>query len=161
VFGLSYRPRKNVSIKNVHGSSWLPVPTEQSGHHDHVESGRAQKSSQEHDCHWGLGLLSGFVTADGEWNEHASRRQGRHEDRIQPFEGTAEDRFLTAIVCVWLFKVVGISDVVWATAKGMSVCLYTYFPGWNWYILHFYVSMLIVTHVMIAYRLIKRRQPST
>ena len=69
-------------------------------------------------------------------------------------------RLPAAIVLVWLFNVVGIGDVVWATAKGMSVSLYTYPLGWNWYILNFYVPMLIVTHVMITHRLIKRRQPA-
>lgn len=61
-----------------------------------------------------------------------------------------------AIALVWLFSVVGIVDLIVATAKAVGAQMYMFYMGWNWYIVNFYVPMLIVTHVMILHRLLQR-----
>jgi len=60
---------------------------------------------------------------------------------------------------VWLFSVVGIADLVFATYKAVGAEVYRLYMGWNWYILNFYVPMLIVTHVMILQRLLRKSPP--
>ena len=55
-----------------------------------------------------------------------------------------------AIALVWIFTVVGIGDLVFATLKAVGAHMYTFAMGWNWYILNFYVPMLVVGHVMIV-----------
>ncbi len=59
-------------------------------------------------------------------------------------------------VVLWLFSVVGIADVVWATKTGIGAGLLDMGMGFNLYILNFYVPMLIVTHVMIIKYLLKK-----
>lgn len=59
-----------------------------------------------------------------------------------------------AILIVWLFNIVGVLDIVNALFQGINYELYTYDLGFNWYILNFYVPMLIVTHVMMIWRLL-------
>jgi len=61
-----------------------------------------------------------------------------------------------ALGLVWLFSVVGIGDLVIATAKAVQAHMYTFYMGWNWYILNFYVPLLVVSHVMILDRLLRR-----
>jgi hypothetical protein len=60
---------------------------------------------------------------------------------------------------VWLFSIVGIADLVFATYKAVGAEVYRFYMGWNWYILNFYVPMLIVTHVMILQRLLRKSPP--
>lgn len=62
-----------------------------------------------------------------------------------------------AVLVTWLFTIVGIADIVMAIVHGMGSHLYEYALGFNWYILNFYVPALIVTHVMIVARLLRRR----
>ncbi len=58
-----------------------------------------------------------------------------------------------AIALVWVFTVVGIGDLVFATLKAVRAQMYTFAMGWNWYILNFYVPMLVVGHIMIIHLL--------
>jgi len=58
-------------------------------------------------------------------------------------------RIVGSVVLVWLFSIVGIGDLAFATLKAVRAEIYTFAMGWNWYILNFYVPMLIVSHVMI------------
>src|SRR5262249_27581579 len=62
------------------------------------------------------------------------------------------------MAAVWLFSVVGVADLVYATYKAVGASTYKYYLGWNWYILNFYVPMLVVAHVMILQQSL-RRQP--
>jgi len=55
-----------------------------------------------------------------------------------------------AISLVWIFSVVGIADLVFATVKAVGAEMYRFPMGWNWYILNFYVPMIVVSHVMIV-----------
>jgi hypothetical protein len=64
-----------------------------------------------------------------------------------------------AIVLVWVFTVVGIGDLIFATLKAVGTQMYTFAMGWNWYILNFYVPMLIVGHVMILWLLTRAWHP--
>ena len=36
--------------------------------------------------------------------------------------------------------------------------MYTFYMGWNWYLLNFYVPMLVVSQVMIIYYLVQGRR---
>ena len=58
------------------------------------------------------------------------------------------------IALVWIFSIVSIADLVYATWKAVGARVFAMSLGWNWYILNFYVPMLIVTQVMIVYRLL-------
>jgi hypothetical protein len=61
-----------------------------------------------------------------------------------------------ATALVWLFSIVSIADLLYATARAVGAKLYTFYIGWGWYIVNFYVPMLIVSQVMIVYYLVKR-----
>src|SRR2546428_7078971 len=56
---------------------------------------------------------------------------------------------------VWIFSIVSIADLIFATYKAVGAQVYAMSLGWNWYILNFYVPMLIVTQVMILHRLLR------
>ena len=56
-----------------------------------------------------------------------------------------------ATALVWVFTIVGVGDLVFATVKAVGARMYTFAMGWNWYILNFYVPMLVVGHVMIIW----------
>jgi hypothetical protein len=64
-----------------------------------------------------------------------------------------------AIALVWVFSVVGIADLVFATMKAVAAEMYRFPMGWNWYILNFYVPMIVVAHVMIVRYLVRRGPP--
>jgi hypothetical protein len=49
-----------------------------------------------------------------------------------------------------------VADLVYSTARAVGSQLYTFYMGWSWYIVNFYVPMLIVSQVMILYYLITR-----
>jgi hypothetical protein len=66
-------------------------------------------------------------------------------------------RWRGAIAAVWLFMAVGVGDLVFATLKAVGAQMYTFYLGWNWYILNFYVPMLVVSHAMIGYYLVRGR----
>jgi fucose 4-O-acetylase-like acetyltransferase len=66
-------------------------------------------------------------------------------------------RAAVAIPLAWIFSVVGSADLVYATYKAVGAHLYSFYIGWNWYILNFYVPALIVTQVMI----IEKLRPAT
>ena len=66
-------------------------------------------------------------------------------------------RLPTGIALVWLFSIVGIGDIAFATWKAVGAEVYKFYMGWNWYILNSYVPMLVVTHVMIIHRLLRRQ----
>lgn len=61
----------------------------------------------------------------------------------------------SATALVWLFSIISVVDLVYATARAVAAQLYTFYIGWGWYILNFYVPMLIVSQVMIIYYLVK------
>jgi len=65
-------------------------------------------------------------------------------------------RARAAIALVWVFSVVGIADLVFATMKAVAAEMYRFPMGWNWYILNFYVPMIVVGHVMIIRYLLRR-----
>jgi len=65
-------------------------------------------------------------------------------------------RLRMATALVWLFSIVSIADLVYGTARAVGAQMYTYYMGWSWYIVNFYVPMLIVSQVMIVYYLVKR-----
>ena len=64
-----------------------------------------------------------------------------------------------AIALVWVFSVVGIADLGFATMKAVAAEMYRFPMGWNWYILNFYVPMIVVSHVMIIRYLLRRGPP--
>jgi hypothetical protein len=64
----------------------------------------------------------------------------------------------SATTLVWLFSIVSVADLVYATARAVASHLYTFYIGWGWYIVNFYVPMLIVSQVMIIYYLVANRQ---
>lgn len=66
-----------------------------------------------------------------------------------------QQRLPGALALVWFFSAVGIGDLVVATAKAVQAHMYTFYLGWNWYILNFYVPLLIVSHVLILDRLLR------
>ncbi len=66
-------------------------------------------------------------------------------------------RLRGASVLVWVFSVLGIGDLIFATLKAVHGQMYAYYMGWNWYILNFYVPMLVVSQVMIIYYLLRGR----
>jgi hypothetical protein len=61
-----------------------------------------------------------------------------------------------AAALVWLFSIVSIADLVYGTAVAVGAKIYTYYIGWGWYIVNFYIPMLIVSQVMIVYYLVRR-----
>jgi hypothetical protein len=65
-----------------------------------------------------------------------------------------ELRIATALV--WLFSIISVADLVYSTARAVGSQMYTFYMGWSWYIVNFYVPMLIVSQVMILYYLITR-----
>lgn len=67
-------------------------------------------------------------------------------------------RVRVAIPLVWIFTVVGVADLVFATYKAVGAEMYKFPMGWNWYILNFYVPMLVVSHMMIVQRLLHEKK---
>jgi hypothetical protein len=63
-------------------------------------------------------------------------------------------RMATALV--WLFSLVSIADLVYSTARAVGSQMYTFYMGWSWYIVNFYVPVLMVSQVMIIYYLVTR-----
>jgi len=63
-----------------------------------------------------------------------------------------------ALLVVWLFSLISIGDLVFATIKAVEGRMYTFYMGWNWYLLNFYVPMLVVSQVMIIYYLVQGRR---
>jgi hypothetical protein len=61
-----------------------------------------------------------------------------------------------SIAVAWLFSIVSIADLVYATYKAVGAETYKYSLGWNWYILNFYVPMLVVAQVMILRVLVRK-----
>ena len=67
----------------------------------------------------------------------------------------------TAIGLVWVFSIVSSADLVYATARAASAELYSFYIGWGWYIVNFYVPLLFVTQVQIIYYLLKSPAAAT
>ena len=63
-----------------------------------------------------------------------------------------------ALVVVWGFCVISIGDLVFATIRAVEGRMYTFYMGWNWYLLNFYVPVLVVSQVMIIYYLVRGRR---
>ena len=61
-----------------------------------------------------------------------------------------------AIALAWVLNVVGIVDIVASTGAAIGAKMYDIPIGFNWYIVNFYVPALIVTHVMMVARLIRK-----
>src|SRR5215467_443447 len=62
-------------------------------------------------------------------------------------------RWKGAVAVVWLFNLVGIVE---STAAAIGAKMYDIPIGFNWYIVNFYVPALIVTHVMMVARLLRK-----
>ena len=65
-------------------------------------------------------------------------------------------RWRAATVLVWLFSIVSVADLIYGTARAAGSQMYTFYMGWSWYIVNFYVPMLVVSQVMIIYYLVTR-----
>jgi hypothetical protein len=63
-----------------------------------------------------------------------------------------------ATALIWLFSLVSVADLVYATARAIGSQMYTFYMGWSWYIVNFYVPMLVVSQVMIIYYLFTREE---
>jgi hypothetical protein len=66
-------------------------------------------------------------------------------------------RMRGALVVVWGFCVISIGDLIFATIKAVEGRMYTFYMGWNWYLLTFYVPVLVVSQLMIVYYLVRAR----
>lgn len=62
-----------------------------------------------------------------------------------------------ALAVVWLFNIIGMVDLVVSTRAAIDAKLYDIPIGFNWYIVTLYVPVLLVTHAMMIYRLIRRK----
>jgi hypothetical protein len=69
-------------------------------------------------------------------------------------------RWRIATALVWLFSIVSVADLVYSTARAAGSQMYTFYMGWSWYIVNFYVPMLVVSQVMIFYYLFTRKERS-
>lgn len=65
-------------------------------------------------------------------------------------------RWQGALTAAWLFNLIGIADIMISTGAAISAKMYEIPIGFNWYIVNFYVPALVVTHVMMVYKLIRR-----
>jgi len=65
-------------------------------------------------------------------------------------------RLKGAIALAWLLNVVGLVDIVVSTGAAIGAKMYDIPIGFNWYIVNFYVPALIVTHVMMVARLLRK-----
>jgi hypothetical protein len=65
-------------------------------------------------------------------------------------------RLAGALAVAWVFNIVGAADIVVAVAAAIGARMYDIPTGFNWYIVNFYVPLLIVTHVMMFTRLIRK-----
>jgi hypothetical protein len=65
-------------------------------------------------------------------------------------------RWRMATALVWLFSIVSVADLVYSTARAVGSQMYTFYMGWSWYIVNFYVPMLVVSQVMIIYYMVTR-----
>ncbi len=62
-----------------------------------------------------------------------------------------------AMLAVGVFIIVGIADMSIAFPHALTAKLYLYPLGFNWYVVAFYVPMVFVSQVMIAYWLFAKR----
>lgn len=65
-------------------------------------------------------------------------------------------RLAGALAVAWLFNIVGIADIVVATGASIGAKMADIPIGFNWYIVNFYVPVLIVTHAMMVYKLVRK-----
>src|SRR6266849_3492665 len=65
-----------------------------------------------------------------------------------------KQRLPGALIVAWAFNILGVADIVIATAAAINAKLYQYALGFNWYIVNFYVPIGIVTHAMMIYKLV-------
>ena len=61
-----------------------------------------------------------------------------------------------ALAVAWVFNLIGIADIVVSTGAAIGSKMYDIPIGFNWYIVNFYVPALIVTHVMMVARLLRK-----
>lgn len=61
-----------------------------------------------------------------------------------------------ALFAVWLFLLVGVTDMLIVMTHAISIQLYLYPLGFNWYIVALYVPMVLISQMMIAYYLFKK-----
>jgi len=66
-------------------------------------------------------------------------------------------RVSVAIPLVWITSLVGILDLINATAGGIKTDMLAHASGVTWLILNFYVPVLWIAHVLIVMELIRRR----
>jgi hypothetical protein len=61
------------------------------------------------------------------------------------------------VVFAWVFSAVGIADLLSAMAGGVQANLFAKAAGTTWFILTFYVPVLWLSHVLIIWQLLSRR----
>ena len=67
-----------------------------------------------------------------------------------------KQRWKGARAVAWLFNLIGIADIVVSTGAAIGAKMYDIPIGFNWYIVNFYVPALVVTHVMMVTRLLRK-----
>ena len=66
-----------------------------------------------------------------------------------------------AVLVTLIYNIFGILDIVNALRVAIDSSLYEFLPGFNWYIITFYVPILIVTHLMMFYLIWSKRSTTT
>jgi hypothetical protein len=62
-----------------------------------------------------------------------------------------------SIPLTWLLSLVGVLDLMSATAGGIQANLFDTAAGTTWFILTFYVPVLWIAHILIVWQLVSRR----
>jgi hypothetical protein len=65
-----------------------------------------------------------------------------------------------ALPLVWLFNLVGITDLLLAIYKGLVFGIPSFHLGVAWFILTLYVPLLLVTHVIVFWFLLRAAPPA-
>lgn len=66
-----------------------------------------------------------------------------------------------AILVAWVFLIVGVADMLVAFPQAITGKLYLYHLGFNWYVVAFYVPMVLISQIMIAYWLLAKKTQKT
>lgn len=62
-----------------------------------------------------------------------------------------------AMLAVWVFLVVGVTDMLIVFPTAVSAKLYLYPLGFNWYVVAFYVPMVLISQIMTGYYLLTKK----
>ena len=74
--------------------------------------------------------------------------------------GALHYRSPIGVALAWVFSAVGIADLLSAMAGGVQANLFAKAAGTTWLILTFYVPVLWLSHVLIIWQLVSRRNES-